>query len=178
MSSLLMLRPTLDELPARSDRFRTAGIEDLDALAALLDAAFDEAWDAARVRRELFDDPTVVATFVLLDGDRALATASTRIMEEYPGSGYLHWVATDPARRGRGLGAAASVAVLHDAAARGLTSSVLETEDERLSAIRLYLALGYVPEYPNEQQRHRWSHIFRRLAAEARTTAASRGAGR
>jgi mycothiol synthase len=47
---------------------------------------------------------------------------------------------------------------------------VLETDDERLPAIKVYLALGYVPQYPDASHEDRWSKIFRALSAAARAT--------
>ena len=166
MASLLMSRPTLDELPALDARVERATTADLAGLAALLDASFAEAWDAARVQRDLFDDPTVESVYLVRDGDRILATASARMMpEEYPGAGYLHWVASDPQQRGRGLGYAVSLSVLHDFAARDLGSTVLETDDERTGAIRMYLGMGYIPVYRDQTHELRWSIIFQQLAA-------------
>ncbi len=140
--------------------------EDLPGLAALLAGSFGEPWDVARVRRDLTEDPTVVRTFVIAEGDRILATASSRLLPDvYPGVGYLHWVASDPERRGEGLGLNVVVAVLHDVAARGLAGCVLETDDDRLSALRLYLGLGFVPVMREPDHELRWSLIFPQLFA-------------
>ncbi len=166
MVSLLMSRPSLDELPPLDARVERATTADLEGLASLLDASFSEDWDAARVQRELFDDATVESVYLVRSGDRILATASARVMpEEHPGAGYLHWVASDPQQRGRGLGYAVTVSVLHDFAARGLTSTVLETDDERSGAIRMYLGMGYIPVYRDQTHEQRWSIIFQQLAA-------------
>jgi mycothiol synthase len=172
MVSLLMRRPDLDDLPTAPTGVDLATVADDEGLARLLDAAFtNEAWDAARVHRELFDDKTVEAVYVIRERERIVSTASARLMpEDHPGAGYLHWVASDPELRGRGLGRAVTLAVLHRFAADGLTATVLETDDERLSAIRLYLALGYVPQYPDASHVDRWSKIFRAMNAAARAS--------
>lgn len=163
MTSLLMRRPDLAGLPARPDT-DVAGPADATALARLLSASFDEPWDVERVHRDLLDEPTVTAVFVVRDHDRIVATASARTLpDRYPDAGYLHWVAADPAVRGRGVGQAAVVTVLHRFAEEGLQASVLETDDHRLAAIKLYLRLGYVPQYPEPDHEGRWSAIFPRL---------------
>ncbi|GAB3743114.1 GNAT family N-acetyltransferase [Microlunatus parietis] len=168
MTSLLMRRPDLAALPAAPNGTEVAGPADGDGLARLLTACFDEPWDIERVHRDLLDDPTVTRTFVLREGDRIIATASARTLpDRYPGAGYLHWVATDPADRGRGIGFAVVVAVLHRFAAESLGASVLETDDHRLAAIKLYLRLGYVPQYPEPDHEGRWSAIFPRLLGGA-----------
>lgn len=166
MSSLLMRRPDLADLPPALETIDVAGPDDADGLARLLTASFEDPWDVARVRSHLLDEPTVSETLVIRDGDRIVATASARTLpERYPGAGYLHWVASDPEARGRGIGRAVVLAVLHRFAADGCTASVLETEDHRLAAIKLYLRLGYVPQYPDDDHLQRWSAIFRRLLA-------------
>ncbi|WP_217428041.1 GNAT family N-acetyltransferase [Microlunatus speluncae] len=165
MLSLLMRRPHLKDLPPVPDGVDPAGPLDATALAHLLDAAFSTTWTPDRVRLELLDDPTVRATYLIRRGDRLVATASARVLPHRdPQAGWLHWVASHPALRGRGLGLAVTVAALHRFAADGLTSSALETDDHRLPAISAYLRLGFVPQYPTQTHQDRWSEIFRRLS--------------
>jgi mycothiol synthase len=164
MSSLLMRRPDLAELPAVSAAIEIATPADADGLARLLTASFGEPWDPDRVRRDLLEDATVTQTFLIRDGERIVATASSRMLPEtHPGAGYLHWVASDPETRGRGIGRAVVLAVLHRFAADGCAASVLETDDHRLAAIKLYLRLGFVPEYREADHQRRWSAILRQL---------------
>lgn len=164
MSSLLMRRPDLADLPPAPDTIDVAGPDDVVELARLLTASFEDPWDEAKVSSKLLDDPTVSETFLIRDGDRIVATASARTLpERFAGAGYLHWVASDPEARGRGIGRGVVLAVLHRFAADGCTATVLETEDHRLAAIKLYLRLGYVPQYPDDDHLRRWSAIFRLL---------------
>jgi len=158
--------PLPADLPApRTGRLRHAVDTDADDLASLLMAAFEEAWDANRARAELLATPDVVRTWVVEDPQGHLvATASERLLpEEYPESGYLHWVATAPEARGAGLGSLVTRACLAGFARRGLQRVVLETEDFRGPAVRTYLRLGFVPEYRNDDERLRWSALFPRL---------------
>lgn len=169
MAQLLMRRPDLAALPPAPARVESADARDVPGLASLLDAAFDEAWDGGRVRRDLLDDPSVRRTLIIRDGDAIVATASARVLpSEYPGAGYVHWVASDPTQRGQGLGFAAILAVLRVFLTEGLTEAVLETDDERLRAIRVYLGLGFIPQYRDDSHQLRWSKIFTALAEERR----------
>ncbi len=169
MVSLLLRRPDLSALPDAPAVVETAGDEDAISLAALLNASFEESWDADRVRRDLLDDPTVYETFIIRDGSSIVATASARLLpDQYPDAGYVHWVASDPGYRGRGLGLAVTMAVLHRFAADGLSGSVLETDDDRLSAIKIYLGLGFIPQYRDDTHQERWSKIFIALAEHGR----------
>src|SRR5439155_6520664 len=128
---------------------------------AVLTAAFREEWDMDRVRRTLLDDESVAAVYVIEQEDaRLVATASSRLVpQQYPGSGYLHWVGADPSVSGQGLGYQVTLAVLHDFAGRDLTDSVLETDDWRLPAIATYLKCGYLPEPREPVDDDRWEKV-------------------
>jgi mycothiol synthase len=160
-----MRRPHLRELPPlelpSGYRLRVAMPEDAPGLGAVLTAAFDEAWDLEVTRRRLIDDPSVAAIYVIeREAGPIVATASSRLVpDQYPGSGYLHWVGADPAEKGKRLGRQVTLAVLHDFARRGLADSVLETDDWRLPAIATYLKCGYVPEPREPVDADRWAAV-------------------
>lgn len=170
VSNLVMHLPAIpSNLPATTG-VRTLRPDEDVALAALLDAAFEEAWDVARVHAALLDDSTVDQTYVIANGNQLLATASARYLpDDWPDDGYLHWVGVHPDARGHGLGSQVVVAVLRHFAGAGRRGSILETEDHRLAAIKTYLRLGYVPRYRNSdpsefaEQESRWSAILPRL---------------
>lgn len=171
MLSLLMRRPHLKDLPPVPSGVETAGERDAEELARLLEASFTTTtWTPDRVRLDLLGDPTVRATYLVRRGERIVATASARVLpHRYPGAGCLHWVASDPGLRGRGLGLTVILAALHRFARDGLAASVLETDDDRLPAISAYLRLGFVPQYPTPHHQDRWSEIFRRLSLRRRS---------
>jgi mycothiol synthase len=171
MRQLLMRRPDLRALPAlelpAEVSLRNADGEDVPQLASLLKAAFaDDSWTLERVDRALLEAPDVVQTLLLIEDSEIVATASARLApDRFPGSGYLHWVAADPHRSGRGLGRAISLAVLHVFADLGCKDAVLETDDHRLPAIRTYLNLGFAPEQADSSHQERWQAIREALAA-------------
>ena len=172
MSHLLMRRPNLENLPPVPDlptgyalhRFRES---DLTALAALLADAFEDAtWTPERVREALTESDEVEAVFVISAGEQVVATASARLLPDlFPGSGYLHWMAVAPAHRGNHLGYAVTLAVLHEFVRLGCKDAILETQDDRLPAIRIYQSVGFVPESAHETHPERWSKIAELLAA-------------
>ncbi len=163
--SLFMRRPHLRELPQvvlpAGYLLRTAGPEDAPGLADLLSAAFNEPWELETVRKRLIEDDTVAAIYVIVRSNGCMAaTASSRLVpEQYPGSGYLHWVGADPRERGKSLGRLVTLSVLHDFARRGLIDSVLETDDGRLPALATYLKCGYVPELRGPEDAARWAAV-------------------
>jgi len=170
VTQLFMTRPAgAGELPvpALPDGVveRAAVAADADALAALLAEAFDEAWDADRVRRDLLEAPDVAVTHLLEEDGRLVGTASERVMDLYPGAGYVHWVGVPPAARGRRLGSILTALCVAGFARRGLPVAVLETDDFREAAVLSYLRLGFVPEYRSETERTAWSALMPRLLA-------------
>jgi mycothiol synthase len=171
---LLMRRPDLEgtavvaTLP-EGYAIRQADSADDDVLAEIMTAAFPElpAWTPALVAERLTAAPDVDAVYVVTYDDVPVATASSRHdHERFPGSGYVHWVGSLPGHTGRELGSALLDRLLVDFRERGYRDAVLETDDFRLPAIRVYLRHGYVPITENVQgQNHlaRWSAVLRDL---------------
>lgn len=164
--SLFMRRPNLDRLPPLDlpDGYalRAATVADAEAMAVMLAGAFPEmTWTTEDVRqRLLLGDASVRATFVITRGEVLAATASVRILPTvYPGSGYIHWVGTAPGHRGKRLGLLASLATLHEFVRLGCADAVLETDDFRVPAIKVYLSLGFRPEYRHATHAPRWAAL-------------------
>jgi len=95
---------------------------------------------------------------------QTVGTACAIWSSSYPeDTGYLHMVAVDPMHQGRGLGRALTLAVLHRFRQRGFRRAVLQTDDFRLPAIRLYLSLGFRPRLSHESHQARWRAVYREL---------------
>jgi mycothiol synthase len=173
-AQLLMRRPDLDgepQVPALPAGYelREATPEDNAALAQLLTAAFPEldAWTPQDVADRLTAAPDVDAVYVIIHGGVPVATASSRHdHDRFPGTGYVHWVGVLPGHTGRRLGSALMDQMLVDFRARGYRDAVLETDDFRLPAIRIYLRHGYVPiteDVKGENHLARWSAVLPRV---------------
>ncbi len=161
LPQLFMRLPKLALEDVTDDPSEKATPEDAAQIAALLSEAFEEEWDAERVIRELGPDEGVDASFVVRESQAVVAVASARhVPDLYPGAGYLHYVAADSSRAGRGLGSVVTLAVLRHFRDEGLDTAVLETDDFRLPAIRTYLKLGFVPEYRHQADQGRWSRVI------------------
>lgn len=166
---LVMRRPDLAGLPplAIPDglELRRATGADAEDLAGLLRAAFAVEWDAAGVHAQLLSAADVRATFLLREAGAVVATASAALRPlEHPDAGYVHWVAADPRRSGRGLGRLVSLAVMHEFIRLGQSAAVLTTDDHRLPAIRTYLGLGFQPCDRHPSHAERWRRILAGLA--------------
>ena len=172
MSQLLMRRSDLENLPAVPDlpegyTLRLYKESDLESLAVLMQAAFDDAkWTPEWVQETLTAAPDVKAVYVMEYAGQIVATASARLLPDvFPDSGYLHWVAVSPAHRGKHLGYAITLAVLHEFVRLGCKDAVLETQDERLAAIKIYRSIGFVPVHAHASHPERWGKIVELLAA-------------
>ena len=172
LPSLQMKLQSLEDLPIMSTlpegySLRLATQADTVALAFLLGKAFPEiVWTTDRARRDLFEDQTVkevwIIEFTPLSSSHPLmvATASARQMTPDSTEGYVHWVGAEPEHRGKGLGLAVTLQVLHRFRDWGLDSAVLETDDERIPAISTYEKLGFRPIYETHASYpERWSKI-------------------
>jgi mycothiol synthase len=165
---ILMRRPDLEELPKlevpAEFTLRRLLPNEVVALACLLTRAFEVPWDDDLVRKRLTEAPDVEAIYVVVHAGALVATASARIAaEEFPGSGYLHWVGADPDFQGKGLGRLVVLRVLLHFREAGLRDAVLETQDHLVAPLRTYLRLGFLPEYREEHDRRRWSRAMPRL---------------
>ncbi|MCL2298682.1 MAG: GNAT family N-acetyltransferase [Firmicutes bacterium] len=106
--------------------------------------------------------------FLEQEGSPAAVAAAWQREKWPPGTGYLHYVAVLPGARGQGLGYWVSLAALHQMRREGNASAVLETQDERLPAIKTYLKLGFEADLAgHESYEARWAEILARLSAHS-----------
>jgi mycothiol synthase len=126
-------------------------------------------WDDARAHTALTAERPVLAggTYLILRGERAVATACTIAPTAAEPRSELGWVAVAPAHQGHGLGLQVCSAVLWYARREGWPATTLNTDDWRLPAIRTYLKLGFEPELTHDSHGARWREVRRRLATAA-----------
>jgi mycothiol synthase len=82
----------------------------------------------------------------------------------FPFGGEISLVFVHPAHRRRGLGRAITAAALMRLIEIGYQNIYLNTTDERLPALRLYLTMGFVPFLYEEDLMERWQKICAELA--------------
>ena len=87
------------------------------------------------------------------------------VWKDYPDTGSLGWLVTDPVHQGIGLATSIVLAVMNRLAAEGYETVYLSTEDERLAAIHIYLKLGWQPLIYTEGMGERWEGIHEALGA-------------
>ncbi len=148
--------------PAAGYRLRQYRTDDKQAYLGLMrDAGFDtfsEAMLADAMTRTLPDGFFVLEH--LTDNALAATTMATHNAKHlHPYGGELGWVAAAPDHRGHGLGATACAATVDRFIRAGYRRIYLMTDDHRLSAIRIYLKLGFVPFLYETDMEDRWQSI-------------------
>ena len=142
--------------------FRTATIDDLDALVALYGAATQDMlrqgidqWDEYYPDREILTEDVESGdmTLGLLDGEPACAWVVNREYEpeyvsgawEHTGGDFcvLHRLCVNPELQGRGLAQQAMARMEKNALDKGFDSVRLDVFSQNLHAQRLYERLGY-----------------------------------
>lgn len=88
----------------------------------------------------------------------------------YPDDGSLGWLVVDAAHGKRGLGAILAATVTNRLVDQGFALPWLGTEDDRLAALRIYLALDWKPRLYDEGMEARWREIFGRLGRQFSST--------
>jgi mycothiol synthase len=211
---LRMLRPHLDDLPdvvvpaGYGLRSYRPGDERPWGEIMESDGGIGVDWTVAKVRRQLIEEAPFEPAGLLFatcdaEGGRVVASAcawrpaGTADRRALPGGGVrladyqplgnVHMVCALMEHRGKGLGRLVCLAVLHYLRDRGDVAAELSTDDFRLSAIRTYLGLGFVPVYltataDRDDHESRWSAVFARLGDGERDrpivpAGAARGAG-
>jgi GNAT superfamily N-acetyltransferase len=154
-----MLR-LLSDLPRLSVpagyRLRTYRVGDEEGWVHLINAAFStEKRTFEPLVRESFEREFPVShsedrAWILMaerieDGALAGTTAAWEAEFEGRRMGLVHWVAVDPAHRGKRLGEALLAAALHAMRGRGHTEVFLNTNPALSAAVRLSERLGFVP---------------------------------
>ena len=94
------------------------------------------------------------------DGE-LVGTATAWFKPNYHGEpfGRVHWVAIHPDHQGRGLGRTLVVAALQRLKQLGHDRAFLTTATKRVPAIRLYLSLGFIPDWREEGSLGAWDTI-------------------
>jgi mycothiol synthase len=164
---LFMVRPEapLEPPPSCPEGFtlRPARLSDHDGYASLFKIVFPETHE----RFETLWESSLPGGFLVVadenDGIVASAAAAVFPKDEHPGGASLQWVMADPAHRGLGLGRIVVHAATRMLADSGQPYAYLSTDDWRLPAISIYLALGWKPLLYETDMPRRWAHVFTRL---------------
>lgn len=77
--------------------------------------------------------------------------------------GYIHMLSVLPEHQGKKIGRLLILWALYYFKNRNVQEVIVDTDDIRLPAIRLYLDLGFEPVYLEQSHKRRWKTIFEKL---------------
>lgn len=164
----LRMRRALRDLPKLAlpagYTLRCFGPDDVERWVDLLNANGElQTWTAEHAAPYFAPDSTMplAGSFFVEQDGVAVATAQLHLHPSGPFAPLpeLGWVAAHPAHRGRGVGSAVCLAVLHHAQQDEHQQIFLRTDDHRLPAIRTYLRLGFRPWPQDSDTAARWEAI-------------------
>ena len=124
-------------------------------------------WDQARIRSELAASVVDSGQLCVVHGEQIVALASVQDRKVFGVESWeIGWVATHPEHRGKGLGSWVTTAAIEVALALPSRPIVLQTDDYRIPAIKVYLKLGFLPNYDHVSYPLRWGKIFLTLGSD------------
>ena len=130
----------------------------------IITKSFETPFDFDTLMRadKAFCDERVLFLYV---DDIPVATAAAWHVDRYGGeTGYVHMVGALPEYKGRKLGYWVTLATLHRLKDEGFVNVVLQTDDFRLPAIKVYLDLGFVADLSvHESMPGRWEAVMGNL---------------
>lgn len=127
----------------------------------IIKASFDERQDYGMIERDPACAPERV--FFLRHARMDVATAAAQVTDR--GEGWIHMVGIHPAYAGGSWSRFVVLEAMKSLQALGLAECRLSTDDFRLSAIRIYLSLGFEPFYNADdgEMESRWAAVFAKL---------------
>jgi len=169
LPQLEMELPSLDRLPpvevADGYRLRAYQPADESLWCRLVNECVGGQWTEEQCRTLMMETPGFEAGDLLFaerDGEVVGTAWALRKQRPEEGPGYLHMVAVFAEHRGHRLGRALVLAALHRFREVGYRSAVLQTDDWRLAAIKVYAGLGFRPKMTHESHEGRWREVYQR----------------
>lgn len=118
-------------------------------------------WDREKIRSELDGALVKEAQYFVVCGEQIVATAGV-YGRPWNGSDAweIGWVAAHPDHLGKNLGGQVTAAAVTAALEQPSRPIFLRTDDFRIPALKVYLHLGFVPDYQHSSYEGRWREIF------------------
>jgi mycothiol synthase len=138
--------------------------QDAQAYEALFALAWSDTGTLDYTRRHALPGGFLVVEH---DASRQLVASCVAFAPEsparHPHDGSLGWLVTDPTHTRRGLAAVVASITTNRLIEAGYKRPWLQTEDERVVALRLYLRLGWRPYLYADGMEARWRAVFDRI---------------
>jgi len=173
MAGLCMKRPNLNNLDEiiipEGYQLRTYIEGDQEAWIEIIKATFPIGgldWNVDRFQREFLDCPQFRYNSLFFATYEGEPVGTTCAWIEPSNEGLLHMVAVLPEHQGKRLAYVLCLSAVHYFKEKGFETVKLNTDDNRLPAIKTYLNLGFVPEYIDESHKELWSVVFQKLGSK------------
>ncbi len=149
-------------------RLRTYRDGDESAWAELLnDSSELGVWTVARIEKVLLSALLPDGQFFATMDETLIAGAGLYDSEKRGRSCWeIGWVVTDPDHRGLGLAWHVTAAAVETALTQPPRPIFLMTDDFRVAAVKLYLKMGFVPDFDHGSYRDRWAKLGGELGPE------------
>ncbi len=137
--------------------------------ARIIDASFGGNRSAEDVKEEIVNKPQFTPEglfFATCQGEPVGTACAWRGKPEETEVGQLHMVGVEPEHQGHRLGKLVSICVLHFLKKHSFSMAMLDTDDERLPAVKTYLNLGFRPVYRDDSHPGRWKAVSENLGIE------------
>jgi len=171
---LQMRRARLDDLPRCALEFgyllRTCRPGDDEVWCEVTLGHTYDGWNAEKVRSRLLSAPQFDprGLFFVTIGSRAAGTAMAWHSDlHHRKTGELRLLIVRKEHRGKGLGKFLGMKVLQYFRDKGASEVEVRIDDDRIPAIRTYLALGFEPVYAAGGDSQRWAKVLRRIERQA-----------
>ena len=143
--------------------------QDIDDLLSILSLSKLNYWD-----KEKFDKNikgfVEKGLFVVIDksNQKVVSTMAARVRpsRNHCKTGDIGWLCTDPKYRGKGLGYIVAAASVNCLLSNGYDDIYVNTDDHRLSAIKIFLKLGFKPSIYKNTMHRRWNLIRKNLSLD------------
>lgn len=174
MAQLRMVKLNMADIPEanipRGFELRIIRPDEKNKWEELCGKAFDSEYSFTKTLEEWkgYVEDGVYVISDTADGDKFIATGTAICNHEQPeGYGYVHMIAADSDYSGKKLGYEITAAVLRRLRNDGFTGAELTTDDFRLSAIKTYYNLGFIPDLSvDNTMRGRWEDVYKILGLE------------
>ena len=140
--------------------------QDVDDVLSILSLSQLNNWNKEKINKNI-NGFVQNGFFVVIDksNQKVVASMAARVRpaRKHCKSGDIGWLCTDPKYRGKGLGYIAAAASVNCLLSNGYNDIFVNTDDDRLPAIKIFLKLGFKPLMYKNTMLSRWSLIKKKI---------------
>jgi mycothiol synthase len=134
-------------------------------------------WTIEDFRKKMLELPGLhpEGIFFVIDPEGKIAGTASGVFKSPDDLGYVHMVSIHPDYRGLGLSKPLNAAVMEYLVNKGRKRAILDTDDFRVAAIKVYLWLGFLPILHDVDMEGRWLKVMELLGLKELGTYTAEG---